>query len=69
MRGFNEARRLWIVVENLTELANRDLEDSIADKGLRPGGVEQLLFGDKLAWTLEEIIQGGKSLRSELYCL
>ncbi len=69
MRGFNEARRLWIVVESLTELANRDLEDSVADKGLRPGGVEQFLFGDKLAWTREEIIQDGKSLRSELYCL
>ncbi len=69
MRGFNEARRLWIVVESLTELANRDLEDSVADKGFRPDGVEEFLFGDKLAWTREEIIQDGKSLRSELYCL
>jgi len=40
MRSFNEARRLWIIVESLPELANRDLEDGVADKGLGPDGVQ-----------------------------
>ena len=69
MRSFNEARRLWIIVESFPELANRDLEDGVADKGLRPDGVQEFLFSDELAWMLEEIVQHCEGLRPEPYCL
>ena len=69
MRSFNEARRLWIIVESLPELANRDLEDGVADKGLGPDGVQQFVFGDEFARTLEEIVQHCEGLGSEFYCL
>jgi hypothetical protein len=69
MRSFNEARRLWIIVESLPELTNRDLEDGVADKGFGPDGVQEFLFGDELAATLEEIVQHCERLGSEFYCL
>ena len=53
MGGFNEARRLWVIVESLADLTNSDFEDSFADKGSRPDGVEKFLFCDELARTPE----------------
>jgi hypothetical protein len=69
MRSFNEARALWIIIESLAELANRDLEDGVADKGLGPDGIQEFLFGDELAWTLAEIVQYCEGLGSEFYSL
>ena len=69
MRSFNEARRLWIIVESFPELANGDLEDGVADKGLGPDGVQEFFLGDELAWMLEKIVQHRKSLGPELYFL
>ena len=34
-----------------------------------PDGVQEFLFGDELAWTLEEIVQHCEGLGSEFYCL
>ena len=69
MRSFDEPRRLWIIIESFPELANRDLENGVADKGLGPDGFQEFLFGDELAWTLEEIVQHCEGLGSQLYCL
>ena len=69
MCRFNEARRLWIIVESFPQLANRDLEDGVADKSLGPDGVQEFLFGDELAWMLEEIVQHGEGLGSQFYGL
>jgi hypothetical protein len=69
MCGLDEARRLWIIVEGLAELANGDFEDGFADERFRPDGVEKLLFGDELAWTPEEIGEHRVGFGSELYRL
>ena len=69
MCGFNEARRLWIIVESLADLTNGDFEDGFADKGFWPDGVEKFLFGDELARTPEEIVEYCEGFGSELYCL
>ena len=69
MCGFNEAWRLWIIVESLAELTNGDFEDGFADKGFWPDGVEKFLFGNELARTPEEIVEHCEGLGSELYCL
>jgi len=65
MRGFNETRRLWIVVESAAELSNRYLNDSVADKGFGPDGVEELLFSDELTGTTEDTFQHCEGLGSE----
>ena len=69
MCSFNEARRLWIIVESLAELTNGDLKDGVADKGFRPDGAKKVFFGDELAWMPEEIIEHREGFGSELYCL
>src|SRR5262245_49422870 len=69
MGGFDEARRLRIIIESHTKLTNADFEDTIADKGFWPDGAEKFLFGDELAWTLEEIVEQGEGFGSELNCL
>ena len=68
MCGFNEARRLGIIVESLPKLPNGDFENSVADKGLWPDSIEKFLFGDELAWTPEEIAEHGEGFGSELDC-
>jgi hypothetical protein len=67
MRGFDEAWRLWIIVKSLSQLANRDFEHGFGDKGSRPDGVEQFLFGYKLSRTVEEVKEHGERLWPELY--
>ena len=69
MCGFNEAWRLGIVVESLAELTNGDFEDSVADKGFWPDGVEKFLFADELAGTPEKMVEHREGLGSELDCL
>jgi len=69
MCGFNEAWRLWIIVESLAELTNGDFEDSFADNGFWPHGVEKSFFGDELARTCEEVVEYCECFRSELYGL
>ena len=67
MSGFDEAWRLWIIVESLAELTNGDFEDGFADKGSWPNSVEKSFFGDELARMREEVVEYCESLRSELY--
>src|SRR4051812_43618429 len=69
MGGFNEARRLRIIVQGRADLSNGDFEDCIADKGFRPDCVEKLFFGDEQARTPEDIVEYGEGFRSELDCL
>lgn len=69
MCGFNEAWRLRIIVESLAELTYGDFEDTFADRGLWPGSVEKVLFGDQLAWTPKKIVEHCERFGSELYCL
>src|SRR5512134_3578051 len=69
MRGLNEPRRLWIVVECLPELTYAHFEHGIAHKGLRPDCVEEFLFGDELPWSLEQTGKHCEGFGSELYCL
>ena len=69
MSGFNEAWRLWIIVESLSELTNGNFEDGFADKGSWPNCVEKFFFGDELARTREEVVEYCESFRSELYGL
>ncbi|HEX9136090.1 MAG TPA: hypothetical protein VF905_03985 [Nitrospirota bacterium] len=69
MCGLNEARRLRIVVESLTELTNCDFENALADKGFGPDRVEEFLFGDELARTPEEVGEDCVGFGSELNCL
>ena len=68
MCGFNEARRLWIVVESLADLTDGDFEDGFPDKGFWPDGVEKFLFSDELARTPEKIVEHGEGFGSELDC-
>ena len=53
MCGFNEARRLWIIAQSLTDLTNGNFEDGIAHKGFWPDGLEKIFLGDELARTSE----------------
>src|SRR5262245_38355601 len=69
MGGFNEAWRLWIILESFSNLTNGDFENRFADKGSRPDGVKKVLFCDQLARTPEEIVQHREGLGSELYLL
>ena len=57
MRGFNEVRRLWVIAESLSDLANGDFEDGFANNRLRPDGIEKVLLYNELAWTPEEIVE------------
>src|SRR5678816_168993 len=69
MCGFNEARRLRIIIENLAELTDRHFEDGFTNKGAWPDGVEKFFFGDDLARTPDEMVEHGNGLRPEFYFL
>ena len=64
--GLDEVRRLRVVVEGLAQLSNGDFEHGLADEGLRPDGIEKLLFGDELAWPPEEVAEQGEGFGPEL---
>src|SRR5213594_1800713 len=69
MGGFNEAWRLWIIAESLSQLTNGDFEHSFAYERPRPNGVEQFLFCDQLTRMPKQIVQHCEGFGSELYGL
>src|SRR5262249_43334716 len=69
MRGFNEAWRLWIILECFAELANNDFKDSLAHVGSRPNSVEKLLLGYELFPTSKQVVEHRESFGPQLYCL
>ena len=69
MCGFDEARRLRIIIESLAELTNCDFEDGFTNKGSRPDGVEKFFFRDELTRTPEKMVEHGEGLRAEFYFL
>ncbi len=60
MCGFNKARRFWIIVERFAQLADGDFEDGVADKSIRPDGLEQFLLGNQLRRPIDEIAEHGE---------
>ena len=66
MRGFNEARTLGVIAESIADFTNGDFEDSVADKGFCPDGVEKFFFGHKPGWVPQEVIEQGEGFGSEL---
>ena len=69
MGGFNEAWRLWIIAESLSQLTNGNFEHGFAYERPRPNGVEQFLFCDQPARMPKQIVQHREGFRSELYGL
>jgi hypothetical protein len=69
MCGFNEARRLRIIAENIADFTNDDFKNGLPDKGSWPDGVEKFLFCHELARTPDEVVQHREGFGSELYCL
>jgi hypothetical protein len=67
--GFDKAGRLWIITESLADLTNGDFKNGVADKGFRSDRVEQVIFGDELARTPDDIVEDCEGFGSELYCL
>jgi hypothetical protein len=57
------ARR--IVIERLAYLSYADLQYGIAYVGLRPDGVEQIVFSHQLAGALGQVLQDGERLGPE----
>lgn len=66
MCGFNEAWRFWIVAESLADLTNHNFEDGIADKSVRPDGVQEIIFGDELARMSKKMVKHCEGFGSEL---
>ena len=69
MCGFNELRGLWIIAESFPDLANGDFKDGVADKGPGPNSVEQIILGDELARTPQQMVKHSKGFGSQLNCL
>jgi len=44
MCRFYEAGLLWIVVERFPKLPNDNLQNTVADKGALPNGLDEFLF-------------------------
>ena len=66
MGRFDEARRLVVVVQRLADLANGHLENGVADEGVRPHRADQVLFGDELPRTPQQVFEHGERLGPEL---
>ena len=66
MCGFDEARRLRVVAESLANLTNGDFQDGVADEGFGPDRVEQVIFGDELARTPDEMVEHGEGFGPQL---
>ena len=66
MGGFNEAWRLGIIAQSLSQLTNGDFEDGFANKGFWPDGAKQFLFSDQLARMSKEVVEHREHLRPEL---
>src|SRR5262245_46569122 len=69
MCSFNEARRCRVIMKSLANLTNGNFKDCVTDKSPWPDGVEKFLFCDELAGTANQMVEHGKGLGSELYCL
>ena len=66
MCGFDERRRVGIIVKSVAQLTNSDFENGFADKSFRPDGVEKFLFSDELARMRHEVIEHRERFRSQL---
>ena len=66
MGRLDEAGRLGIVGKRVADLSNGHLEDGIADKGILPDGADQVLLGNELARTPQQVFEHGERLGPEL---
>jgi hypothetical protein len=66
MRCFDETGRSRVVVECFPELADGDLEHTVAHEGVTPGRRDQVLFRDELSRTPEQMFEDGECLGSQL---
>jgi hypothetical protein len=62
MHGLDEPWSLTLITKRFAQLADTDSWHRLADIGLRPDRLQQLLFGYQLVWVFQQIPQHGKSL-------
>lgn len=66
MCGFDKHGRLWIIAKRVSQLTNSDFQNRVADKRLRPNGVEEFVFGYELSGTPDEMVENCERFWPEL---
>jgi hypothetical protein len=60
MRRLDVARGTGIIIERVAKLPDAVLQHGVADEGVRPNRVEQVLLDDELTWAFHQVLQDGK---------
>jgi hypothetical protein len=69
MHGLDEPRDLRLVAQHLAQLLDANRGHRIADRDLRPHGVQQSLLGHKLTRVIDEIEQYVEGFAPQAYLL